>query len=811
MRFENLEPILLFDWNTGLGKDVHGKIQNGTNDRESLSIKSQATQHKDRNSPSENDSHLMCAESTEWMWGFDEQMSFRYSSNGQLDGLFKYGDSPMDSSKNSIPADTVVKATVNRRKKYLPRRLQRTVSSTNVSPEEIMDSESVDEVAVDRVNVPTLQPSDKTSSSGNDGRADQSCRTDEQTTRSTPSPCFEPLAKPSISSKTLLHPQRRNSHLDAIHPTCSSSGESLATPTNSVLLTATPGPESSTGSSLTALMQMCSDAESGLDSRRSMQQRRTVASDISKKLDMQSTPGRKDIFPGEVAEARMSSSKESAGPVTSQGCDSSLRQVQTSTASSCGRLSQQSDCIDTVPQTSEGEEWVRPCLISTSSAFSGHVPSSGTNATSLTFNNYNTHSSNTIMNSLVHVTTSDVTATSPVFSNYSSSGSHSMHSFERATSSNINATSPAFNNSSNSGSHSMNSFVRATSSDIAEMLSVFNTCSNSNSSSHSMNSFVHATSSTITATPPVVRSSNHSSSDSHSTNSFVPVTSSNITVTPSVFNICSNSNNNGINSFVSDTLSKSPTFTYPCQTPDSTAVSRAYTGIEGPSPMIVDTFSGYYIVNGHNSEQLQQNKQQGYRPIVPAPNQSLNVSSNEPASDPSLTSSCHGNNIPFPIIIDSFSINENFRAAVAHRSFKYKILESQRQVNPVSNLTPQQTSPPSPPPQVNRGHFSSPHLDQTGQSGFIALDNTVHMRAFSLEKFYSFSAPGKQQAQPSSLRPLTRCYKTTRTNFSRMSLEPICSVIHPLIDLTSQKSATEAANQRAWAWGIWSHFYALRT
>ena len=766
MRFEDLEPILLFDWNIGLCQDVldvHEKIQKETTDQESLSTASEATQHRSTNTPSENGSHLMCEESTEWMWGFDEQMSFRYASNGQLDGLFKYGDSPKNSSKNSIDSDEVAKATVNRRKKYLPRRLQRTVSSTNLSSEVITESEPTDEVAVDQVDLPSLQPNDETSSSGSDGKAEQSCGTDEQTTRSTASPCFEPVARPSINCKTSLHPQRSNSHTDALHAKCS---VSAATPANSMPLTVTSSPGNTTSSSLTALMQMCSDAESSLDSGLSMRQRRTLTSDISKKLEMSSTPGRKDIFPRELAETRMSTSKESAGPVISQDCDSSFkRHVETSTASSYSQVSQQSDYNCTVPLTSVGEEWARQCTV-TSSAFSGHVTSSGIDATPPVFNNCN-----------------------------SNSDSHSMNSFVSATSSNIYAISPTFNNSSDSGSQSMNSFVLTTSSDITATPPVLS--NSGDSSSHSMNSFVHATSSDITAKSPVV--SNHSSSDSHSMNSFVDVTSSNNAATPVVFNICSNSNTNSMNSFVSDPVSTSPTSTYLYQTAGSTAVSRAYTCIEGPSPMIVDTFSAYYIVNGHNSGQLQQNKQQVYRPIVPAPNQSVNVCSDEPANDISLSSSYPGNNSPFPIIIDSFSINENFRAAVGHRSFKYKILESQRQVNPVSNFMPQQTSPP---PQVNRSHFSSPYMNQPGRSDYIALDNTVLMKAFSLEKFYSFSAPAEQQPRPPSLRPLTRCYKTTRTNFSRMSLEPICSVIHPLIDLTSQKSATGAANQRAWVWEI---------
>jgi len=737
---------------TGLCKDVldvHNKIQNETNSQESLSIATQVTQHQSSNSPRENDLHLKCEESREWMWRFDEQMSFRYASNGQLEGLFKYGDSLEDPLKNSTDTDVAAKATVNRRKKYLPRRLQRMVSSTNVSAEGITESEPSDEIAVNQVDL-QLQPNDKTSISGDDGKEEQFCSTDDQMTRSSVSPCFEPAAKPSITCENSLPPHSRNFHSDEIRskscaaaeqismssedglrPTSSVSGESLATPAKCMLSTVTPGPGNTTGSSLTALMQMCSEAESGLDSWRAMRQSTTATRDISKKLQMPGTSCGKDIFPGELEEARMSSSKVSKGPVASQDGGSLFeQQVETCTTSSCCQLSQEKDY-----PLSSGGDWVKPSLIPTS--FSGHVTSSDITTTSPVFSNYNNNSRSTSINSFVHATSSCITATPPLSSNCSSD-SHSMDSSVRVTSSDVTATPPVFNTYSSNSSHSMNSFVYVTSSDIA-------------------------------ATPPL-------------SNSYY-------------------SNRTSMNSFVSDTVSRSPTTTYPNQMAGSTAGSRPYTFTEEPFPMIVDTFSRYYIVNGHNSGQVQQNKQQGYRPIIPAPNQSVNVSSDEPASDASVTSSFPSNSIPFPIIIDSFSINENFRAALAHRSFKYKILESHRQGNPVSNLWPHQTSSP---PQVNQCHFSAPYLNETGQFGYIALDNTVLMKAFPLEKFYSFSAPAVQHPQPPSLRPLTRCYRTTRTNFSRMSLEPICSVIHPPNglphQLTSSDSATEVANQRAWGW-----------
>ena len=269
------------------------------------------------------------------------------------------------------------------------------------------------------------------------------------------------------------------------------------------------------------------------------------------------------------------------------------------------------------------------------------------------------------------------------------------------------------------------------------------------------------------------------------------VTSSDITETSPVV---SRSGNNNNSSSSCNVVNKSPTTTNQCQA-GSTTVTIANPNVEDPLPVIVDIFSGYYLVNGVNSGQPEGNKQHGYRPIIPAPNQSVNICSDDPTSDASVANS---NSIPYPIIVDSFSINENFRYAVGHRSFKYKILEAQQQ----ARLSNSHYSS-SPPPQVNRGYFSSPISNQENHSSFIALDNTLLMQAFSLEKFYSFSIP-EHRAQAARLRPKSRFYKTTRTNFSRLSLEPICSVIHPLISSTlqstSQKSATEVANQRAWGW-----------
>ncbi|KAJ7387443.1 hypothetical protein OS493_004441 [Desmophyllum pertusum] len=258
----------------------------------------------------------------------------------------------------------------------------------------------------------------------------------------------------------------------------------------------------------------------------------------------------------------------------------------------------------------------------------------------------------------------------------------------------------------------------------------------------------------------------------------------------------SRSSNSSRNSLTSDTIDKSTTTTDQCQT-DSTADTKAKSSIEDPIPAALETFSGYYVLNGLNSRQA------GARPIVPAPTQSVNICSDDPATDASANSSCCSNSTVYPIIVNSFSINESIRSAVAHQGFNYQPLETEEQ--PRSSNTDFTPSQNSPPPQVNREYFPSPNSHQTGHSDFIALDNTVLMQAFSLEKFYSFSAPEKQARAP-RLRPQTRHYKATRTNFSRLSLEPICSVIHPLTSSThqstSQKSAAEVAAQRAWGWWI---------
>lgn len=242
-------------------------------------------------------------------------------------------------------------------------------------------------------------------------------------------------------------------------------------------------------------------------------------------------------------------------------------------------------------------------------------------------------------------------------------------------------------------------------------------------------------------------------------------------------------------SFTSDTVDKPPTATDRCPT-GSTAVTTSC--VETPFPVIVETFSGHHVLNGFNSGQQLDNTQTRYRPIVPAPSKSVNTSFDAPTNDAFVNSSACKNDILYPVINDCFSLANDDQYAVAEKQ------------PPSSNscFIPHQNSPQ---PQVNKVYFPSPNAQLTGHSGFTVLDNTSPMQALRLEKFYSFSTLGEQVKSP--IRPQTRHYKTTRTNFSRLSLEPICSVIYPLssstCQSTSENSATsEVLAQRAWGWRL---------
>lgn len=148
------------------------------------------------------------------------------------------------------------------------------------------------------------------------------------------------------------------------------------------------------------------------------------------------------------------------------------------------------------------------------------------------------------------------------------------------------------------------------------------------------------------------------------------------------------------------------------------------------------------------------NKHPEYRPIAPAPHPS-NLSPDVPSAHVFEDSGYYYDNGSYPIIIDSFSLNDNIQYSFAKQ------------------------------PQVNLSYYPSPQLYQTGQASDNVLNpinSTVVKRSLPLEKFYSFPAPNsgdKHQVVRSRFQG-GRHYKTTRTNFSRLSLEPLCSVIYPL-------------------------------
>ena len=148
------------------------------------------------------------------------------------------------------------------------------------------------------------------------------------------------------------------------------------------------------------------------------------------------------------------------------------------------------------------------------------------------------------------------------------------------------------------------------------------------------------------------------------------------------------------------------------------------------------------------------NKHPEYRPIAPAPHPS-NLSPDVPSGHVFEDNEYYHDNGSYPIIIDSFSLNDSIQYSFAKQ------------------------------PQVNLSYYPTPQLYQTGQASHNVLNpinSTVVKRSLPLEKFYSFPAPnsGDKHQVVRSRFQAGRHYKTTRTNFSRLSLEPLCSVIYPL-------------------------------
>ena len=148
------------------------------------------------------------------------------------------------------------------------------------------------------------------------------------------------------------------------------------------------------------------------------------------------------------------------------------------------------------------------------------------------------------------------------------------------------------------------------------------------------------------------------------------------------------------------------------------------------------------------------NKHPEYRPIAPAPHPS-NLSPDVPSGHVFEDNGYYHDNGSYPIIIDSFSLNDSIQYSFAKQ------------------------------PQVNLSYYPTPQLYQTGQASHNVLNSinsTAVKRSLPLEKFYSFPAPnsGDKHQVVRSRFQAGRHYKTTRTNFSRLSLEPLCSVIYPL-------------------------------
>ena len=219
----------------------------------------------------------------------------------------------------------------------------------------------------------------------------------------------------------------------------------------------------------------------------------------------------------------------------------------------------------------------------------------------------------------------------------------------------------------------------------------------------------------------------------------------------------------------------------------STAVAIEKSGFD--DRFVAESMFGHDTVSELSGGRLSGKEHPGYRPIVPAPNQSLDTFISAPAMAASLDSGYHNNDASYPIIVDCFSISENARSVLSHQALVSKPLEMEKEIRPSNSRFI--SSKNSPQPRVNQAYFAAPssyQTDLTGRSGFIALDSTLPVQqALSLEKFYSFSTPYKRKQDTRRSRLYgSRHYKTTRTNFSRWSLEPVCSVIHPLTSCTRQ-------------------------
>ena len=267
-----------------------------------------------------------------------------------------------------------------------------------------------------------------------------------------------------------------------------------------------------------------------------------------------------------------------------------------------------------------------------------------------------------------------------------------------------------------------------------------------------------------------------SSTTSEHVTSFARHSSTSLSVTTATLTAVSGSSKMILKNYISDkgltTTDRPPT--------NSTAATSG--NVSATNPLPVDSISN--PTNKLSGGQLPGNKQPGYRPIVPAPNQSVDSVVAMPPSDASLESGYYNDTTPYPIIVDTFSITENIQSALEQQG-------SSEVRSSYSHIIPSRNTPP---PQVNLAYYAAPNPYQTGQTGhpgFISLDSTVAVQALSLEKFYSFSLPKIQDHETHRSRYYgSRHYKATRTNFSRLSLEPLCSVIYPLTSCTRQSVNT---------------------
>lgn len=649
---------------------VYNPIYNGVRNQERVANLEQATKSPPTYQSAgirENESQLACEETTEWMWGFDEQMTLRYSPeypelesflpkqgynaasfannlNKANDEHKQAGNAVSGTKKEDEDCDAV-KVTVNRRKKYLPRKLQRTS------------------------DVPLTEASSKANGEKHDLQQEQ------------PSTSYSDLLS-SQSQGTKCNEQDNTERLSS----------AVATPQDASKSTS---PCKQTDIETPSSHEMATSQDQG-SVVRSFQ---TIAGLSVANQDGANLPSKESDASSTVVDdgssMLLSSRQENAA-------DSSLTALIKMCSETEGPLGNTSF----LPWSKQEEE-----MLSTISSFS-QLPFSQRSLTAAS------------LSSFIHVASLDGRISEPPSSSDADELSTQFSEDDERTDPPLTPMTPS---------------ERVTPSEHVTL------------------------GERVTPSEHVAPSERVTSSSVHNTSLSVPVVKSAAVS-------CS-----GMNALRNKILEKLPKTTDQSQTSSSVIASEKSGAV---NPVLVDSISSLVTFSESSGRELQNNKNPGYRPIIPTPTQPVDIIS-EAVIDASFDSGYSNDDPSYPIILNTFSITDNMPSALAQHGIMGQSVEMEKEVcSSNSHFTYSEISPPN---------FYQ--TDLTGHFGYIALDSTIALQDLSLEKFYSFPSPYKREHETRRSRLYgTRHYKTTRTNFSRLSLEPLCSVIYPMTSYTRQSS-----------------------